>query len=102
MVAGPTNWAEQLTVTELDQVNRVVAAAQVIFGLSREQLLGHLRRRELVKARHATIAVLRETTGLSYPILGAIFDGRDHTTMMHAVERAEPTWVESLRGEMDE
>jgi chromosomal replication initiator protein len=31
--------------------------------------------------------VFRELTDLSYPSLGRLFGGRDHTTVIHAVEK---------------
>ncbi|MCP4223620.1 MAG: hypothetical protein GY773_09790 [Actinomycetia bacterium] len=85
---GPEDWADYYSPTELAHIHHIIAVAARVFNMTADQLCGHIRRKRFIKARHATVAVLREECDLSYPHLGAIFDGRDHTTMMHAVDRA--------------
>ncbi len=58
-----------------------------LYGFSREELIGPNRRRPLVTARQVSMYVFRELTDLSYPSLGRLFGGRDHTTVIHAVEK---------------
>ena len=58
-----------------------------MFGLSVEELRGKSRRRPLVTARQIAMYVLREMTDFSYPAIGREFGGRDHTTVIHAVEK---------------
>jgi chromosomal replication initiator protein len=57
------------------------------FGFSVDELCGPSRRRPLVTARQIAMYVFREVTDYSYPTIGREFGGRDHTTVIHAVER---------------
>ena len=59
------------------------------YGFSREELIGPNRRRPLVTARQISMYVFRELTDLSYPSIGRVFGGRDHTTVMHAKEKID-------------
>jgi len=57
------------------------------YGFSCDDLVGASRRRPLVTARQVSMYVFRELTDLSYPAIGREFGGRDHTTVIHAVEK---------------
>lgn len=61
------------------------AAAQ--FGFTVEELQSKHRQRPLVTARQIAMYVMRELTELSYPNIAREFGGRDHTTVIHAVEK---------------
>ena len=52
-----------------------------------EDIRGKSRRRPLVTARQIGMYVIRELTDLSYPAIAQEFGGRDHTTVIHAVEK---------------
>jgi chromosomal replication initiator protein len=58
-----------------------------MFGWTIEELCGKSRRRPLVTARQIGMYVFRELTDYSYPQIAREFGGRDHTTVMHAVEK---------------
>jgi len=57
------------------------------FGFSVEDLCGPSRRRPLVIARQVGMYLFRDLTDYSYPAIAREFGGRDHTTVMHAVEK---------------
>jgi chromosomal replication initiator protein len=57
------------------------------FGFSIEDITGKSRRRPLVTARQVGMYVFRELTDLSYPAIAREFGNRDHTTVIHAVEK---------------
>jgi chromosomal replication initiator protein len=61
------------------------AAAQ--FGFTVDELKSKHRQRPLVTARQIAMYVMRELTELSYPNIAREFGGRDHTTVIHAVEK---------------
>jgi chromosomal replication initiator protein len=73
--------------------NRVVTPQIILeetakmFGWTMEDLCGRSRRRPLVTARQIGMYVFREMTDYSYPQIAREFGGRDHTTVMHAVEK---------------
>jgi chromosomal replication initiator protein len=57
------------------------------FAFTVEELTGKSRRRPLVQARQVAMYVMRELTDLSYPAIAREFGGRDHTTVIHAVDK---------------
>jgi chromosomal replication initiator protein len=72
---------------------RQITAGQILeisarhFGFSVEELIGPSRRRPLVIARQIAMYLFRELTDFSYPAIGREFSDRDHTTVIHAVEK---------------
>jgi chromosomal replication initiator protein len=65
----------------------ILDATSATFGFSVEDLCGTNRRRPLVTARQVGMYVCRELTDFSYPAIAREFGGRDHTTVIHAVEK---------------
>jgi chromosomal replication initiator protein len=65
-----------------------------MFDFTVEELKGKSRQRPLVTARQIAMYVFRELTDLSYPAIAREFGGRDHTTVIHAVEK-----IKALMGE---
>ena len=65
----------------------ILQATSDMFDFSVEDLKGKSRRRPLVTARQIAMYVFRDLTDLSYPAIAREFGGRDHTTVIHAVEK---------------
>ena len=65
----------------------ILDATSNMFGYDVDELKGKRRHRSLVQARQISMYVVRELTDLSYPAIAREFGGRDHTTVMHAVEK---------------
>jgi len=57
------------------------------FGFTVDELCGTSRRRPLVTARQIGMYVFRDMTDFSYPAIAREFGGRDHTTVIYAVEK---------------
>jgi chromosomal replication initiator protein len=57
------------------------------FGFTVDEITSKHRQRPLVTARQIAMYVMRELTDLSYPNIAREFGGRDHTTVIHAVEK---------------
>jgi chromosomal replication initiator protein len=79
-------------IVSADQPRRITPqvildATSATFGFSVEELCGPNRRRPLVTARQVSMYVFRELTDFSYPAIGREFGGRDHSTVMHAVDK---------------
>jgi chromosomal replication initiator protein len=58
-----------------------------LFGFTADEITSKHRQRPLVTARQIAMYVMRELTDLSYPNIARVFGGRDHTTVIHAVEK---------------
>jgi chromosomal replication initiator protein len=65
----------------------IMDSVATTFGFSVDDLCGTSRRRPLVNARQIGMYVFRELTDFSYPAIAREFGGRDHTTVIHAVEK---------------
>ncbi len=65
----------------------ILQATAEMFDFTIEEIQGKSRRRPLVTARQIAMYVFRELTDLSYPAIAREFGGRDHTTVIHAVEK---------------
>ena len=74
--------------------DEMLSEISAYFGLSVESLRGKSRQRELVTARQVAMYVFRELTDLSYPAIARVFGGRDHTTVIHAVEKIQRLMAE--------
>jgi len=65
-----------------------------MFGWTVDDLCGKSRRRPLVTARQTGMYVMRELTDFSYPRIAEAFGGRDHTTVMYAVDKIKQQMTE--------
>ena len=65
----------------------ILEASSKQFAFPVDELTGHSRRRPLVTARQIGMYVCRELTDLSYPAIARVYGGRDHTTVIHAVDK---------------
>jgi chromosomal replication initiator protein len=69
--------------------NELLEEIASILGFEVAALKGKSRQRPLVTGRQIAMYVFREQTDLSYPGIARIFGGRDHTTVIHAVEKIQ-------------
>jgi chromosomal replication initiator protein len=72
----------------------ILKATSEMFELSIDEICGTSRRRPLVNARQIGMYVFRELTDMSYPAIAREFGGRDHTTVIHAVEKVSRLMME--------
>ncbi len=57
------------------------------FNISREELMGKKRIKDLVYPRQLTMYMLRHELNMSYPLIGREMGGKDHTTIIYGVEK---------------
>lgn len=65
----------------------IVSAVCGYFDIKTTQIKGSRREASLVKPRHICMYLLKEELGLTYVEIGNLLGGRDHTTVMHGVEK---------------
>lgn len=81
----PASFVKEIKVRPI----KVVSTVAKYFDFRNKDLLGSSRKADLVVARHIAMLLLRDTLGIQLEKVGEIMGGRDHTTVMHAVEKME-------------
>jgi chromosomal replication initiator protein len=75
---------ERSQILKPDQIIDSVCA---FYNIKSTQLKGKKRDAFLVRPRHICMYLLKEESGMTFVEIGNILGGRDHTTVMHAVEK---------------
>ncbi len=57
------------------------------FNIDRKKILENARQSQVVKARQIAMYLCRDLLGLSYPNIGKIFAGKDHSTVMYSIKK---------------
>jgi chromosomal replication initiator protein len=57
------------------------------YGVTRDELLGRSRSKEMVHPRQVAMYLAREELQITLPQIGEVLGGRDHTTVMYGVEK---------------
>lgn len=68
-------------------ISEIVDASAAEFGVQRESLMARDRRPAVATARQVAMFLARELTDHSLPEIGRGMGGRNHTTVLHAVNR---------------
>lgn len=84
-------------------IKKLMEIVADFYNISVDDLLRQSRRKEYVKPRQIAMYLMREELENSFPSIGEHFGGRDHTTVMHAVDKISKLVVEkeSLKQEVD-
>lgn len=84
-------------------VKKIVSLVAEFYNVTGEDLIKQSRRQEFVKPRQIAMFLARQELSSSFPSIGEFFGGRDHTTVMHAVEKIQNmlTEKESFKQEVD-
>ena len=69
-------------------VEKIFAAVYKKYGISKEDLIGQKRNKEIAATRHIANYLIREITEMSYPNIAKIF-GRNHSTVISSIEIVE-------------
>lgn len=70
-------------------LSKIAESVANFYSITMEDLLKQSRRKEYVKPRQTAMYIARKELGSSFPSIGEFFGGRDHTTVMHGVEKVE-------------
>jgi chromosomal replication initiator protein len=73
----------------LISMENIQKAVAEYYKLRISDLLSHRRPRTIVRPRQVAMALCKELTDHSLPEIGAVFGGRDHTTVLHACRKIE-------------
>lgn len=92
------------------KITRYIPPGEIIEGVAKyynikpSAIKGKKRTKDLVQARHVAMYILRIDLETPLTEVGKVFGGRDHTTVMHAVDKLSKLRVESerLRHDMEE
>ncbi len=68
-------------------IDMIVSTVADFTGISTTEIIGDKRSRTVVEARHLAMYLARELTDASLPKIGERIGGRDHTTVMYAVDK---------------
>ncbi len=72
------------------QVKRIYSIQSAVvkkFGINASDLSSAKREQRIVLPRQITIYLIRKHLGISFKEIGQVFGGRNHATLIHAVER---------------
>ena len=67
----------------------IVTMVGTRYGLSSKELKSKKRDQRIVEARQIAMYLCRDLLGESYPNLGKIFGGKDHSTVIYSVKKIE-------------
>ena len=74
-------------------IDNIINEVAKTYNVSVSDILSNRRTASLALARQVAMYIARETTDLSYKQIGESF-GKDHTTVMYAVDKIEKTMAD--------
>ncbi len=90
-IASRTDQVREVTAKD---INKQVAK---YFSVTVRELTGNSRRKTVVRARALSVYLIRTLLASSFQVIGQNLGGRDHTTTMHAFQRAKE-WLDTDAG----
>ncbi|MEF8823077.1 MAG: DnaA/Hda family protein [Desulfohalobiaceae bacterium] len=90
---NPTSNPDSLLQHTIRSVDSSLSTPKIIselsdyFRIPRQDILSGSRRRKVVLARQIGMTICRQVLDMSYPRIGEAFGGRDHSTVMHSVNK---------------
>jgi len=66
---------------------KILTAVAKYYDLKTEEITGRCRKKKVIRPRQITIYLLRKELNLSYPEVGEVLGGRDHSTAIYAFKK---------------
>ena len=82
--------SEPLAVT----LEKIFAATAKKYGVTKEEIVGKKRTKEIMQARHVAVYLIREITEISFPTIAKMF-GKDHSTIHSSYEWVKKKIIQS-------
>ena len=88
---------------KVTSAKKIAESVSEFYNITIEDLIKQSRKKEFVKPRQIAMYLIRKELDNSFPSIGDFFGGRDHTTVMHAVEKIKNlvNQKESFKQEVD-
>jgi xanthine/CO dehydrogenase XdhC/CoxF family maturation factor len=67
----------------------IMKAAVTFYDVPKASLTATWREKKFIRPRHVAMYLTYTDTSLSYPEVGKLFGGRDHTTILHACKKVK-------------
>lgn len=75
-------------VTEINE-QKIISIVADYYNLTPSHLTGKIRTGQIALARHIAMYLIRETLDVPLKKIGQVFGGKDHTTVMSAIQKVE-------------
>ena len=69
--------------------DKIMNTVSKVFDISRDELVGSSRIKNIALARQVAMWLCKNELDMSFPTVGKIFGGRDHTTVMYACQKIQ-------------
>lgn len=104
-------WAlshHSITITDIENIlhtlgeNSSLSSDNIIhtiaeyFNITSTSIMGNKRQPNIVFARQMAMYLCRELLGMSYPTLGKIFGGKDHSTVLYSIKKIKNLLVTNI------
>ncbi len=88
---------------KVTSIRKIASLVAEFYNITVDDLIKQSRRKEYVHPRQVAMFLARKELESSFPSIGDFFGGRDHTTVIHAVEKinTEIKEKESFKQELD-
>lgn len=74
---------------KVTSAKKIAESVAEFYNISMDDLIKQSRKKEYVKPRQIAMYLIRKELDSSFPSIGEFFGGRDHTTVMHAVDKIQ-------------
>lgn len=78
-------------------VERIIAEVGRTYGITPQDIRSNKRNAQISSARQISIYIVREITQMSMSTIGEEFGGRDHSTIVYAIQQVEKNMKKDLR-----